>query len=96
MHSARMPRGILALLVAASPVCFALLVEEFKPPKWIIFLRLRMRKAFSRRDIQGYPMDGLHPNQNGYAAMAPILQAAIEKVFTGGEPRGAKIRFYSC
>jgi lysophospholipase L1-like esterase len=74
---------------------FALLVKEFKPAKWIIFLRLRMKKAFLRRDIQRYSMDGLHPNENGYAAMAPILQAAIEKV-SRQEPRGAKIRFYSC
>jgi lysophospholipase L1-like esterase len=28
---------------------------------------------------EGYSMDGLHPNDKGYALMAPIVQAAIEK-----------------
>jgi lysophospholipase L1-like esterase len=28
---------------------------------------------------EGYSMDGLHPNDRGYALMAPIVQAAIEK-----------------
>jgi lysophospholipase L1-like esterase len=27
----------------------------------------------------GYSMDGLHPNDRGYALMAPLVQAAIEK-----------------
>jgi lysophospholipase L1-like esterase len=29
---------------------------------------------------EGYSMDGLHPNDKGYSLMAPIVQAAIEKV----------------
>jgi lysophospholipase L1-like esterase len=28
---------------------------------------------------EGYSMDGLHPNDKGYALMAPLVQAAIEK-----------------
>jgi lysophospholipase L1-like esterase len=28
---------------------------------------------------EGHSMDGLHPNEKGYALMAPIVQAAIEK-----------------
>jgi lysophospholipase L1-like esterase len=28
----------------------------------------------------GYSMDGLHPNDKGYAVMAPLVQAAIEKI----------------
>jgi lysophospholipase L1-like esterase len=28
---------------------------------------------------EGYSMDGLHPNDKGYAIMAPLVQAAIEK-----------------
>jgi lysophospholipase L1-like esterase len=28
---------------------------------------------------EGYSMDGLHPNDKGYALMAPIVQAAIDK-----------------
>jgi lysophospholipase L1-like esterase len=29
---------------------------------------------------EGYSMDGLHPNDKGYALMAPLVEAAIEKV----------------
>jgi lysophospholipase L1-like esterase len=29
---------------------------------------------------EGYSMDGLHPNDKGYELMAPLVQAAIEKV----------------
>jgi lysophospholipase L1-like esterase len=29
---------------------------------------------------EGYSMDGLHPNDKGYAIMAPLVQAAIEKI----------------
>jgi lysophospholipase L1-like esterase len=29
---------------------------------------------------EGYSMDGLHPNDKGYAVMAPLVQAAIEKI----------------
>jgi lysophospholipase L1-like esterase len=28
---------------------------------------------------EGFSLDGLHPNEKGYAVMAPIVQAAIEK-----------------
>jgi lysophospholipase L1-like esterase len=28
----------------------------------------------------GYSMDGLHPNDKGYALMAPLVQAAIDKI----------------
>lgn len=29
---------------------------------------------------EGYSMDGLHPNEKGYALMAPLVQAAIERI----------------
>jgi lysophospholipase L1-like esterase len=29
---------------------------------------------------EGYSIDGLHPNEKGYAVMAPLVQAAIEKI----------------
>jgi lysophospholipase L1-like esterase len=28
----------------------------------------------------GYSMDGLHPNQKGFDLMAPVVQAALDKV----------------
>ena len=32
---------------------------------------------------EGYSMDGLHPNDKGYALMAPLAQSAIEKAAAG-------------
>jgi lysophospholipase L1-like esterase len=39
---------------------------------------------------EGYSMDGLHPNDKGYALMAPLVQAAIEKA-VGRRPSAVEI-----
>jgi lysophospholipase L1-like esterase len=38
-------------------------------------------KGYMKKELAD---DGLHPNAAGYKVMAPLVQAAIDKVLTGG------------
>jgi lysophospholipase L1-like esterase len=38
-------------------------------------------KGYMKKELAD---DGLHPNAAGYKVMAPLAQAAIDKVLTGG------------